>query len=139
MKAIQLHRPFFFTVVLTTLLLAGVIGFQHFRPLSEEEMIRRGLVVSKNGALCSNNLKLFDTAKQQWALEHRKTTNDPPPTLDNMRDYLGRGPTAELPECPCGGRYTPGPLDVPAKCSLSLWEHTRARYEAAQASHPPSR
>jgi len=66
---------------------------------------------------CINNLRLFDSAKQQWALENRKQTTDTP-TLDNLRPYLGRGPNGEMPTCPSGGSYTVGTVGEPPKCSI---------------------
>ena len=47
---------------------------------------------------CINNLRLIDSAKQQWALENRKQATDTP-TMDDLRPYIGRGPNGELPGC----------------------------------------
>ena len=81
--------------------------------------------------ICRNNLRSIDNAKQQWAVEQQKTTSDPPPTLDDLAALIGRGTNNHLmPECPCGGIYTPGRLDEPAKCSLSEAEHTYERKRA---------
>ena len=89
---------------------------------------------SKLWAGCSINLKIIDTAKKQWADEKNKSTNDPPPTWDDLREYIGRGPNnAILPQCPCGGAYTIGRLDQPAKCSLTPEEHTYERADAYNA------
>ena len=73
---------------------------------------------------CHYNLRFIDSAKQQWAVENRKTTNNPPPTLDDIRVYIGRGSNDMVPVCPCGGTYTIGRLDQKAKCSLKPEEHT---------------
>ena len=59
---------------------------------------------SKQNA-CINNLRLIDSAKQQWALEFRKQSTDAP-TMDDVRPYLGRGANGEVPSCPDGGVYT---------------------------------
>jgi hypothetical protein len=48
---------------------------------------------------CINNLRLIDSAKQQWALEQRKTNTDTPQGSD-LQPYLGRGANGELPSCP---------------------------------------
>ena len=82
---------------------------------------------------CWLNLQLFESAKEQWASEYHKTTKDPPPTWDDLRAYVGRGPEGLLPECPCGGTYTLGRLDEPAKCSLTSQEHTYERMDAYEA------
>jgi hypothetical protein len=48
---------------------------------------------------CINNLRLIDSAKQQWALEQRKEDTDTPQGSD-LQPYLGRGAKGELPICP---------------------------------------
>lgn len=84
--------------------------------------------INKLAGLCRNNLRLIDAAKQQWALERQKTTNDPPPIWDDLREYIGRGPNNSIvPECPCGGTYMLGRLDQAVKCSLTPAEHTYKR------------
>lgn len=83
----------------------------------------------RSGSACQNNLRQFDGAKEEWALEHNKTTNDPAPTMDDLRPYLGRGTNGTLPTCPFGGEYILGRLDEPTKCSLSGADHNHERYE----------
>jgi hypothetical protein len=48
---------------------------------------------------CINNLRLLDSAKQQWALKLHKTALDIPKDSD-LRPYLGHGSQGELPVCP---------------------------------------
>ena len=61
---------------------------------------------------CINNLRQIDGAKQQWGLEHHKTTNDVP-NWDDVRPYLSREwPNRER------GHYVLGRLDEPPKCSV---------------------
>ncbi len=67
---------------------------------------------------CINNLRLIDSAKQQWALEQRKTGADTP-TWDDLRPYIGRGPQGELPACPSGGTYTIGTVAEKPICSVA--------------------
>jgi hypothetical protein len=43
-----------------------------------------------------NNLRLLDSAKQQWALEQRKSATDVP-TMEDLRPYVGRGERGEVP------------------------------------------
>jgi len=66
---------------------------------------------------CINNLRLFDAAKQQWALEQRRTANDTP-TMNDLQPYLGCGPTGEMPSCPDGGVYTIGTVGEKPGCSI---------------------
>jgi hypothetical protein len=72
--------------------------------------------VSSSNA-CINNLRIIDSAKDQWALEHGKTSNDIP-TWDDVRPYLGRLPSNNIPVCPSGGTYTLGRVGSPPTCSI---------------------
>src|SRR5580698_7267533 len=54
---------------------------------------------------CINNLRLIDSAKQQWALEQRKQNTDSPQGTD-LQPYLGRGAAGELPSCPADSQET---------------------------------
>ena len=64
---------------------------------------------------CINNLRLIDSAIQQWALENNKTNSDVP-TWEVLRKYLNRGGT-QIPKCPLGGTYTLGTVMDEPKCS----------------------
>jgi RNA polymerase sigma factor (sigma-70 family) len=66
---------------------------------------------------CINHLRLFDSAKQQWAREFRKKATDTP-TMEDLRPYLGRGQNGELPVCPDGGVYTIGIVGEKPTCSV---------------------
>jgi len=48
---------------------------------------------------CINNLRLIDSSKQQWALEHNGSNTSTPAGTD-IQPYLGRTATGELPYCP---------------------------------------
>jgi prepilin-type N-terminal cleavage/methylation domain-containing protein len=48
---------------------------------------------------CINNLRLIDSAKQQWALEQRQNSTSTPAGAD-LQPYLGHGSAGELPACP---------------------------------------
>ena len=61
------------------------------------------------GISCVNNLRLLDSSKQQWALEHKKQKTDTP-TMEELRPYFGQGPNAIAPACPDGGVYMIGSL-----------------------------
>jgi hypothetical protein len=65
---------------------------------------------------CINNLRLFDAAKQQWALENKKQSTDTP-AMSDLRPYLGRGANGEMPVCPAGGTYTLGTVGEKPTCS----------------------
>jgi hypothetical protein len=65
---------------------------------------------------CINNLRQLEGAKQQWALEFHKGTNDVP-TWDDLRPIL----KPKL-SCPRGGTYSLGRMGELPSCSIS--EHT---------------
>lgn len=66
---------------------------------------------------CVNNLRIIDAAKDQWALEKNKTTNDTP-TWSDLWPYIGRGGTNNSLRCPLGGTYIIGRIGAVPKCSL---------------------
>jgi hypothetical protein len=77
---------------------------------------------SRSAAPCINRLRYIDGAKQQWALEQNKTTNDLP-TWSDLFPYLGSSFTNSYwtngrPICPEGGVYTLGRVGVSPTCSL---------------------
>ncbi len=63
---------------------------------------------------CINNLRQMDAAKQQWALENRKTGNDTP-TAGEVGMYLKDN---VIPACPAGGQYTIGRVNEDPTCSI---------------------
>lgn len=65
---------------------------------------------------CSNNLRKIDAAKQQWALENKKSGEDVP-TLEDIEPYIPGG-FASL-HCPAGGAYSINKLIEPPSCSVS--------------------
>lgn len=71
---------------------------------------------------CITALKSIDSAKQVWALNFNKTTNDVPA----WNDLLGGNPPilGWGPECPNGGVYTLGPVGEHPTCSLGGPMHT---------------
>jgi len=65
---------------------------------------------------CINNLRQFDGAVQQWALEHHKTANDVP-SWDDIRPYV-KLTSGELPPCSRGGTYVLGRADEIPRCTV---------------------
>jgi hypothetical protein len=65
---------------------------------------------------CINNLHQIDNAKQQWASDHKKASNDVP-TAQDLSPYLPRGFAAL--SCPAGGIYSINALDQNPTCSVS--------------------
>jgi len=65
---------------------------------------------------CINNLRQIDGAKQQWALDHGKKTDDKV-IWGDVTPYL-RLKNAPRPWCPHGGVYTLGTLAENPRCSV---------------------
>lgn len=64
--------------------------------------------------VCINNLRQLDGAKEQWALEHKKTQTDTP----TWNDLIGTDKYIRVrPVCPNGGRYTLGSMNEKPRCS----------------------
>jgi hypothetical protein len=72
--------------------------------------------VSQENA-CINNLRMIDAAKNEWALENNKTTNDTPTGADLDKYIMKTGGFNSL-HCPAGGTYTIGRIGVPPTCSV---------------------
>lgn len=62
---------------------------------------------------CINNLRMIDSAKQQWALENKKEDADVPKETE-LNQYLRAG---QFPVCPKGGTYTINPVGGKPTCS----------------------
>ena len=61
---------------------------------------------------CINNLRQLDGAKQQWALDNKKT-DTATPTMQDLEQYL----KAKL-DCPAGGVYTLNAVSERPTCSV---------------------
>jgi type II secretory pathway pseudopilin PulG len=79
---------------------------------------------------CINNLRLLDAAKQQWALENKKSSTDiPAADGSDLKDYLGRGNFGELPMCPMDSTssftasYTLNEVGIPPNCKIDGANH----------------
>src|SRR2546429_4185804 len=54
---------------------------------------------------CINNLRQYDGAQQQWALENKKQSGSTV-TSANVMSYVKLDSTGKLPACPAGGTYS---------------------------------
>ncbi|PYM11765.1 MAG: hypothetical protein DME18_13140 [Verrucomicrobia bacterium] len=77
---------------------------------------------------------MLDSAKQQWALEHRKSGADVP-TLNDIKPYLGRG-SEGLPPSVLGETYNLGKVAEPVTADL---DGAQARKSFAFVVKQPSR
>ena len=96
------------------LILAGVF-FVSLLGIAVPNFIRARNFKASNA--CVSNLRMIDGAKEQWALEHHKATNDPVSWAD-VQPYMGRGPEGEIPICPEGGIYVLNRIGVTPRCSI---------------------
>lgn len=64
---------------------------------------------------CVSNLRKIDGAKQQWALENRKTAQDQP-TAQDLAPYFRNN---AAPICPAGGAYTLNRVAEAPVCSIA--------------------
>ena len=62
---------------------------------------------------CINNLRQIDGAKEQWALENKKSAGTATVAAE-VEAYIKGG----APKCPGGGTYTYGAVDTAPDCSL---------------------
>ena len=73
---------------------------------------------SAHGNACINNLRQFDGAINEWALENNKT-NGTPVTLDDIKPFTKLTSRGELPTCPVGGQYQVTVVGAPPTCTLA--------------------
>ena len=81
---------------------------QQYRTVFQQEQ----QVAMRNA--CINYLRQFDGAKQQWALENRKSADAIPNEQDIARYLKGN----VLPTCPAGGTYTLNAVSTNPTCSI---------------------
>jgi prepilin-type N-terminal cleavage/methylation domain-containing protein len=68
---------------------------------------------------CINNLRQYDGAVQQWALENKKQSADTY-GLPSIQPYVKLDSGGNLPSCPAGGSYASGgAVTNPPTCTLS--------------------
>jgi len=68
---------------------------------------------------CINNLRQYDGAVQQWALENKKTSTDVY-GMTSLQPYIKLTSAGALPACPAGGNYSPGAnVAATPTCTLS--------------------
>jgi len=68
---------------------------------------------------CINNLRQIDGAKEQWALENKKTATDTP----TWNDLIGADKYIKImPTCPANGTYTINNMVTKPRCSIP--DHT---------------
>jgi len=102
-------------------ILSGVIAVACFALLFLWPWLQARQVSSASA--CVNNLRLIESAKEEWALENNKTTNDIP-SWNDLRPYLPPLGTNGRFFCPAGGEYTIGRVGELPICSIGGVMHS---------------
>jgi len=108
-----------FTLV-EIMIVVAIIGI--LATLAIPNFIKSRETARKNA--CINNLRLIDTAIQQWALENNKNNGDTV-AVDSLTTYLNRGAgvingsASGAVKCPSGGSYTITTVDQKPTCSVA--------------------
>jgi hypothetical protein len=85
--------------------------------MAENQQLRaqtQQIQVTNQAAVCINNLRQLEGAKEQWALENQK----PPGALVNPQDLQPYLQNKAIPTCPAGGAYTLNPIGIPPLCNI---------------------
>ncbi len=104
-----------FTLV-EIMIVVAIIGL--LAAIAIPNFIKARTTAQKNA--CIENLHQIDGAKEQWALENKKSSGA---TVDTagVNGYLKN---SQAPLCPGGGTYTYQNVDTNPTCSLSTVGHT---------------
>jgi prepilin-type N-terminal cleavage/methylation domain-containing protein len=96
-----------FTLV-EIMIVVAIIGL--LAAIAIPNFVRARNTAQKN--TCINNLRQIDGAKQQWALENKKSDADSPGQTD-VQVYIKN---STFPHCPAGGSYTIGAVSTDPTC-----------------------
>ena len=76
---------------------------------------------------CINNLRQFETALQEFAIDQKLPSNSSY-LMSDLKPYLRLNSSGQLPVCPAGGIYTEGAaITNSPTCSLSTATPPHAR------------
>lgn len=110
---IKTNRKAGFTLV-EIMIVVAIIGL--LAAIAIPNFVKARGTAQKNA--CINNLRQIDGAKEQWALENKKSAGSAVVDAD-VEAYIKGG----RPACPGGGTYTFNAVDTSPVCSLSANGH----------------
>jgi len=111
---IRTSRKSGFTLV-EIMIVVAIIGL--LASIAIPNFVRARNTAQKNA--CINNLRQIDGAKQQWALENKKSDTDTPPDAA-VGEYIKNN---KFPTCPGSGTYAVGAVNTDPTCSKSADGH----------------
>ena len=99
-----------FTLV-EIMIVVAIIGL--LAAIAIPNFVKARTTAQKNA--CINNLRQIDGAKEQWALENKKTPSETPGTGDlyGTDKYI-----KQAPACPANGNYTIGDMSTKPACDV---------------------
>ena len=109
LQATRNRRQFGFTLVEIMVVIAIIGMLMGVATLGISHAIK-----SSKQNICNMNIEAIEQAKQMWALENKKNTNDTPSEAELSRHLMN----GVFPTCPSGGTYTINPNNVRTTCSV---------------------
>jgi prepilin-type N-terminal cleavage/methylation domain-containing protein len=113
MKTNTSHRKGFTLVEI--MIVVAIIGL--LAAIAIPNFVRARNTSQKN--TCVNNLRQLDSAKQQWALEYKRSDTSTPATTD-VQVFLKNN---LYPRCPGSGTYVLGAANTDPTCTLAANGH----------------
>jgi prepilin-type N-terminal cleavage/methylation domain-containing protein len=111
MHITKLNRKSGFTLV-EIMIVVAIIGL--LAAIAIPNFVKARTTAQKNA--CINNLRQIDGAKEQWALENKKSAGtDTASATAAINEYI-KGQTT--PKCPAGGTYTYNAVDTAPTCGI---------------------